>query len=716
MLVAKFACALYKRRSMTDGVCEESTGVVEQTNAEALGENVLTCPRSLAQDAVNWYMEQLDPHESHSTNIKTLLRPAVLSLSCFVLHDKKRHSWKDYLPDSMLSAQNDNYSVKLATLQQQSTVHSLDRRNMARMDAFLNGIIWAVPDSTNTSSKRKLQSKQKHSKDQTLSIMNELSGFNYAPIRRGVSLLSSVSSGAASTPVDSDDSSGSNFQIRPGDLRVRLELYLRDLVRVAKSPLKQPCVLCAEPPRALKARVHAIVTAFSETVGTVRQQAPVLTRLITFMTMELLAVSCLGESCKRAIRRVVLDYEHQTSFASLAFLSSPEDAAGQNLTPLLHRYFANLKEKWQTALQDCELEELLQNVLDPEMRSFFKTVEFTSIGHLLETCASYRSLLQSIELPPQTESSTALQIQDCEQVRQAIRDLQRERITINGSVLPPVKSRSELVRMISQTLESTSLTPKFSRDGSQSPKQKRRSRRRKHGDLRRADSEPDLYSANVKIQKEEVNHVDTSALDDATEESSAHESETSSLVQSTIDSSKSSRRVPFDVSTIDMLTRRLLLASSRTGIGGDAYFIIKDLFGGRDVQVLPSQDLRGAGGTPATTLELWLHLSTLTIQCHASFDVYPLLKDHGNDPYAIVDYCEPLIQLHTTTTEVIYLHEVRASDARPTTGVSEVPSRHFSELDGHFVLQERITPRTGWRTLSIRPALYEKLQVWTTPS
>ena len=34
------------------------------------------------------------------------------------------------------------------------------------------------------------------------------------------------------------------------------------------------------------------------------------------------------------------------------------------------------------------------------------------------------------------------------------------------------------------------------------------------------------------------------------------------------------RRRSFHLSTIDLLTRRLLIAASRTGMGGDAYFIV----------------------------------------------------------------------------------------------------------------------------------------------
>ena len=153
------------------------------------------------------------------------------------------------------------------------------------------------------------------------------------------------------------------------------------------------------------------------------------------------------------------------------------------------------------------------------------------------------------------------------------------------------------------------------------------------------------------------------------------------------------------------MTRRLLIASSRTGTGGDAYFVVKDLFGGEDVEVVPSQVMPTYGRAARTgTIEILVRLSSVTIKCHASFDVYPK---------SLVGDCEPLIQLHTTTTETIGLQEVRACDSAG----EEVGGRSDdSEEETKFLLQEKETSRTGWRTLSIRPALYEKVETWNTPS
>ncbi|KAL7575152.1 hypothetical protein ACA910_018645 [Epithemia clementina (nom. ined.)] len=828
-------------------------------------------PRLVAQDAVQYYGQELDPYETHVTNIQYLFRPIVLSLTYFILLDsqpqapQRRSSWKDYLdellepsppPSPLTTTTSPNAKSppsSSSSLSSSSTLPALDPRSKARLDAFVNGVLLAVPsaptprptkpNTTTTTTKHNMpqraqsllttkeqQQRQEHNQKKknnnnnpntkpyrhSISLLDGLAGFNSKVGAPAASLLRSISNASSSsntaTPVTSLSSSSSSTrhgsvspvpehaQISLLDLQIRLELYLRTLLRVvAKATAtntttkgKQPsaqqasllssknyvhCVLGAEPPRALNARVEAIATAFSETVGTVRQQGPVLTKLITYMTMELLAVPCLSEACQSAIRRVVENYEHQTSFASLAFLSTPEDAADQKLVPLLHRYFSTLQQNWQATVRDCELETMLQQVLDPEMRHFFKTVEFASIGHLLETCASYRPLLQRIELPPKQtilgcgclassgEDDVAVAVavveNDEAQVRQAIRDLQRERITINGNLLPPVTSRSELLRILSQTLNLVVMDRNLLDSGTQGTSGSRQPRRgrskHKHmnrpANIRRSESAPSLLRegggassssvpasprspSNYKEDDNNNSHNDNrnnshnnmsvsldgedNNNDDSVSEDlwgggegsfvsgGAEDDEDGGASLMTADTGRSRA---MDMSTVNRLMKRLLLAASRTGTGGDAYFIVSDLFGGKDVQVVASPDLRGAGGIPTRTLEMWLHLGSLTIQCHTSFDVYPKLKGStmadGVDPYSIIDdSCEPLIQLHTTTTEVIALQEVRAADA----------ADGKKDDGGLYVLQERVTPKTGWKTLSIRPALYEKLQVWTTPS
>ena len=56
---------------------------------------------------------------------------------------------------------------------------------------------------------------------------------------------------------------------------------------------------------------------------------------------------------------------------------------------------------------------------------------------------------------------------------------------------------------------------------------------------------------------------------------------------------------------------------------------------------------------------------------------------------------------------------VRATEANPpNTTVTMTPT----STDPVMILQERRTENSGKRILSVKPALYEKVEVWNTPS
>jgi hypothetical protein len=342
---------------------------------------------------------------------------------------------------------------------------------------------------------------------------------------------------------------------------------------------------------------------------------------------------------------------------------------------------------------------MLSTVIDGQMRNMFKTIEFRSIGHLLEICQEFRHELHTIELPPDmggisNEDVTTL-CKDVNAVKQAIRDLQREILTVNGHVLPPVDSRRELVQLLSQTLNSRTLTAshasKRTLKSSVSP--------------RRIESCPSIVS----MHKENADPM-SDGMDSDGFMSSGNEgdSDSSSPSEPRVRSRRSRSRSKFHLSTVDLMTRRLLLASSRTGQGGDAYFIVRDLFGGEDVEVVPSASLPHYGRMArAGTIEILVRLASVTIKCHGSFDVYPK---------SLIGEVEPLIQLHTTTTETICLQEVRAPSESDDDNTASKSSDDSEEGTTNHVIQERKTEKTGWRTLTIRPALYEKVEVWNTPS
>lgn len=397
---------------------------------------------------------------------------------------------------------------------------------------------------------------------------------------------------------------------------------------------------------------------------------------------------------------LAVEYEHQTSFASLAFLSSPEVTAETNLTPMIMSYLSYLQGNWKNLEAECEQERMLSSVIDSNMRHMFKTIEFRSIGHLLEVCQGFRNELHSIELPPDmggisNEDITTL-CSDVNAVKQAVRDLQREILTVNGHVLPPVDSRKELVQLLSQTLNSRTLTASYAvkRKIKSSPSP------------RRADSCPSIVTMQKENADPKSDGLDSDEFMSSGNEGDSDSSSPRSPDEPRVRTRRSRKRSKFHLSTIDMMTRRLLIASSRTGKGGDAYFIVRDLFGGEDVEVVPSASLPTYGRVArAGTIEILVRLASVTIKCHGSFDVYPK---------SLVGEVEPLIQLHTTTTETIGLQEVRAvesddnSESKHSDDSSDGVSKH--------IIREKKTEKTGWRTLAIRPALYEKVEVWNTPS
>jgi hypothetical protein len=521
----------------------------------------------------------------------------------------------------------------------QDEYESLSRRTRARMEAFLAGCSLAVPGEVESDNDRKKQQRNGGSNvnsgsvGATVSLQDGLSGFvsnssnghsnnighrNHSHVRRGPSLTEKMSRSMIGDVTD--PKMVQHSQIDEKDLVVRLEVYIRTVQRVRN--LNEECVVAMEPPKVIKTRARYITNAFVATTSYVRNINPVLTRLLSCLTMEMLAVECLAEEIMKVIHRVVLEYEHGTSFASLAFLSTPEVNADSLLTPLILKYLKYLQADWERLVKECELERMLARALDPAMRKMFKTIEFRSIGHLLEVCHEYRYKLNNIELPPNVcaiaENIHSL-CNSPEAIRQALRDLRREIITVNGHVLPPVTSRKEPIQLLTQTLNSRTLTAKnssSSTSGLPSTKKRVSHGRRKmveqkeeikdggappsNGNREKAPPSQGVSSAGNKSSKKKhvtINSENASDadLDESLREGSENEAtifssdyeSSSAFEDSAADmlpnkdhqkrpsgTSSRKRRSKFHLSTIDVLTRRLLIAASRTGNGGDAYFFV----------------------------------------------------------------------------------------------------------------------------------------------
>jgi len=305
----------------------------------------------------------------------------------------------------------------------------------------------------------------------------------------------------------------------------------------------------------------------------------------------------------------------------------------------------------------CEIERMLRAVLDKDLRFFFKNAVFHSVGHILDVCRDERGFLDNIALPPpwkegvfgktsggdgNKDMDVAINsyCSDPSLVSQALRDLRREVITVNGQILSTANNVPELAENLGQILNSSQMKKSLGDTrGSILRKNKRRSTKRI------------------------TNYTSDFGLESESDFFSGGES----------DSSVASK---VDVGLVDVLARRLLIAASRTGTGGDAYFVVRDLFGGDEVEVVPHHS---SGRVNQGTIEIIVKMTSAIIKSHAKFDIFA--KPCGDS--------DPLIQFHTTTTEALTLQQ---------------------SVDGSTVLlKEKKTKMTGWRTLAIRPAYYEHI-------
>eukprot|EP00535_Pseudo-nitzschia_heimii_P001221 CAMPEP_0197177036 /NCGR_PEP_ID=MMETSP1423-20130617/2781_1 /TAXON_ID=476441 /ORGANISM="Pseudo-nitzschia heimii, Strain UNC1101" /LENGTH=720 /DNA_ID=CAMNT_0042626515 /DNA_START=64 /DNA_END=2222 /DNA_ORIENTATION=- len=713
--------------------------------------------RIVAQDAARWYFSHLDPFDSNESNIHNYLRRPLVALTVKTLQkepengennapaDKtgKGGDWRDYIEDG-----GDNNDGKNQTLLQEEFA-SLSRRIKARMEGFLAGCSLAVPGPGDPAFASKLEEEAvepaARENDDILSLQDGLSGFGIAKPKSfssGRSASLTMKMGRTMIGETADPNRVKHPQIAREDLVVRLDIYIRTLQRLKNH--KKECVIAMEPSKLIRARARYTTNAFVATATYVRNIGRVLTRLLHCLTMEMLAVECVSEELTKIFHRVSSEYEHQTSFASLAFLSTPEVNADAVLTPLIIKFLRHLQADWERLVRECELERVITRSIDPSMRKMFKTVEFRSIGHLLEVCHAHRGKLQSIELPPNmctTAENVGNLWNSTDAIRQAFRDLRREIITVNGQVLPPVTSRKELLSMLTQTLNSRTLTfpigrkkrgafrkskyrprggpsagytdSEASSDGTSSNDRQQQSFHDKNG----------LKKTHPRAAKKETTKTTDVVSDISEHESSilsASECESSLAMESPVEDAVRANKAgtptrgrrrhksKLHLSAIDTLTRRLLIAGSRTGNGGDAYFFVKDLFGGEDVEVIPTSMVayRDRMVHPGT-IDILVRLASVTIRCHQSFDIYPK---------SLIGETEPLIQFHTTTTESISLREVHADeggrygkDATPDDRTSADGSDD-EEQPSLMVIQEQQTDRTGWRVISIRPAMYEKIE------
>ncbi|KAL7532889.1 hypothetical protein ACHAXR_009353 [Thalassiosira sp. AJA248-18] len=610
------------------------------TNAAALSANAAGEARFFANSIVSWYVNTIDPYAPHTQNIESRLRHPVHVVTRRILYGNVHATHQAGASDNIHGGGDDLEALfNDDDVELKDGPETLTRRTAARMEAFLASCSVALREED--------EENEEHGGE----VIEGKNGKKEKP-----SLATRNISSSSSTP--------RNYrQIDRGELLFRLEIYCRTLRRIRSlsdaSPTKpmEECVIQYESKKGIRSRVRVIVQTYLRNVDCVRDVHKTLMTLVLRATLEVLAVEVWCPELRSTVDRLASEYEHKVSFASLAFLSSPDNSAENHLTPLLTKYFEYLKMDWESLVSKCELERMLRTVLDSDLRHYFKNAVFHSVGNILDECRREREGLDNIALPPpwkegvfgmagggdtKDDVDTAIKkyCSDAALVKQALRDLRREVITVNGQILHPAHSHMELAENIGQILNSKQMMLSLSTP--RSSKMFRRSSRKKR---------TTNYTSDFGLELES----DFSGTE-----------------------SDASLTGKIDVGLVDVLARRLLIAASRTGTGGDAYFIVRDLFGGDEVEVVPHHS--SGSKVNQGTIEIIIKLSSVIIKSHAKFDIFPK---------PIVSDSDALIQFHTTTTETITLQQNREGSLTS--------------------LKEKKSNMTGWRTLAIRPAYYERI-------
>ncbi len=598
----------------------------------------------IAEECAEFYLSEIvNHHVSHSENVKKGLRKIVeyWTKKCLSKKDEEEEeeeydgNWKDEI---IIIEEERSLG------EEQDKVLELSTRSKCRMEAFLAGCSYALPNDPfpmttttkgSTTSTAGISTNSHTSYSVAASLQKSIQKFvGSNPISRKKDIISSNGSSSTSSSsssvhntendnpakmnnnlkndhlsntnqniVDSSASSTSsskrvvksirrNFpQIHVQDLTLRLEIYLRSLRRLraqnsnsnnsqSKQQIMEECLLACEPTRYLKARVDLVVQAFIATVSCVHSMRPTLTNLLRTMTQELLAVPVLAEELVQvSIPNIVTKYEHLTSFASLAFLSTPEHAAHQ-LYQIILQYVEFLSSDWSRHVQSCYLELMLSTTIPSKLRMFFKNIEFSSIGHLLEICRQQSAALESVPLQRLTASTD--RHSEKQTLKQAMKDLRREVITVNSHVLPPVTSYKELCRNLTEALNSRTMTLRHQKYNKTN--QKSKTYTDDSPSPVTSGTESDYHSRLRKMvseyDKDPTKYNDTNSPNRGDDDfifSSGNEGDTDDIQQNQHAATRKGHHVRgrrFGVDTIDLMTKRLLIAASRTGIGGDAYFVV----------------------------------------------------------------------------------------------------------------------------------------------
>ena len=225
-----------------------------------------------------------------------------------------------------------------------------------------------------------------------------------------------------------------------------------------------------------------------------------------------------------------------------------------HLSNLILSYLKYLQSTYKMHESSSELESMLTKVLPSDLRNTFHTVEFRSVGHLLQVCDSFSPIMQNIKLPPIRDYEELMaKCTNAKDVKQALKDLRREIITVNGSVIPPAHSLKELVKLLAEAMNARTTAlynDSYGHEGITG--------RKVDANIVRIESDT----------SDEERESSVSGNEGDSEDVGRHRARFRSNSKGGV------RKRSFDGATVDKMTARLLIAAGRSGTGADAYFVM----------------------------------------------------------------------------------------------------------------------------------------------
>mmetsp|Transcript_6272 Transcript_6272/g.18318 ORF Transcript_6272/g.18318 Transcript_6272/m.18318 type:complete len:757 (-) Transcript_6272:377-2647(-) len=469
--------------------------------------------------------------------------------------------------------------------------------------------------------------------------------------------------------MDSQDGDGGGPvqpQVGQEELEMRLEYYILSLWAIANASLaaeRAKTEFRGNPEAAARAertamealrlnrertdrmRVEATTTAFAglalaerplgATFNVVQNFRPrnTLFPLLCGLACEMVGLPNAERRTKEKVNSIIAAYESQHSL-----FQSAEANAAKFLQPLVEEFVAWLRLNEESLVASCTTEAILSGI-DPALRNKLKHQTYYSAEHFLQVFNEHRAQLEALPIPlhPLLEQSLDMA------AHQAAKDMNRERFLLNGIEVKPEDCPGLLYKHIRAVLEdilaadqaaATADAPtQTSSEGPVTPVP------------HTSEGGPTASSAGGTPRSPTPGSTSSGGGGgggggSAALKPSRHRRKSNSI-GSLIELGQDGDQRHH--SLVKHLVMRTIHAASRTANGGDAFFIVQDLYGGDGVLVKQS-------AVTAPPIELDVALEGIVIRSLDSYEIY-----HEQEVVEATVEAHPLMLMQTTMSETIEL-------------------------------------------------------------